>query len=344
MTKQNIDLLTFADAIDESSGSTTRHVLLGNGFSIACRPKSFSYGALLDEADFSAGSPYVKDIFSTLDIADFERVIELLQAAAVMAGLYGDAATKARWESDAAVVQEALAQVLAARHPSLPTEIEDHEYQAARHFLAHFKRIYTVSYDMLLYWTSMKDMTPKMARDDGFSNADDVTAEYVVWQPYGEFSDQRVFYLHGGLHLYDKGAELAKITWSRTGLPLVDQIRASLRDSRYPLIVTEGTSQQKLTKILHSAYLNHAIRSFSKIGGTLFVHGHSLAASDDHLLRQIAKGKIRGLYVSLHGDPTSEGNQEIISRALSLAANRPENRPLGVRFYDAASADVWGAM
>ena len=342
MTSTEIEVLTFADAIAESAESKTRHVLLGNGFSIACRRDAFSYGALLDEADFSAASSFVKDIFSTLGIADFEKLIELLQAAAAMAGLYGDAAMQARWEADAAVVQEALAQVLAARHPSLPTEIEEHEYQAARCFLAHFNRIYTVNYDMLLYWTSMKDMTPDMARDDGFSNADDAAAEYVVWQPYGGFSNQRVFYLHGGLHLYDKGAELAKITWSRTGTPLVDQIRASLNDHRYPLIVTEGTSQQKLTKILHSAYLNHAIRSFANIGGTLFVHGHSLAESDDHLLRQIAEGKVSSLYVSLYGDPTSGGNPGIISRALNLAVNRPASRPLSVRFYDAASANVWG--
>ena len=128
VTGPEIDLLTFADAIAESAESTNRHVLLGNGFSIACRPDAFSYGALLDEADFSAASPYVKDIFSTLGIADFEKVIELLQAAAVMAGLYGDTAMQARWEADAAVVREALAQVLAARHPSLPTEIEEHEF------------------------------------------------------------------------------------------------------------------------------------------------------------------------------------------------------------------------
>lgn len=147
---------------------------------------------------------------------------------------------------------------------------------------------------------------------------------------------------HGGLHLYDKGSELAKITWSRTGIPLIDQIRGSLDEGRYPLVVTEGTSTQKVTRILHSAYLNHAIRSFSKIGGALFIFGHSLAANDEHLLRRIADGRITRLYVSIYGDPRDEVNAAIALRATDLAARRPVRKPLVLHFYDAESAHVWG--
>lgn len=49
-----------------------------------------------------------------------------------------------------------------------------------------------------------------------------------------DFGSQRVFYLHGGLHLYDSGTEFAKITYSRTEIPLVDQIRETLAEGRYP--------------------------------------------------------------------------------------------------------------
>ena len=232
--------------------------------------------------------------------------------------------------------------MLAAKHPDYPHDIQTDEYQAARTFLSHFERIYTLNYDMLLYWTVMQDMEPKPSRDDGFGNADDPDAEYVVWKPYIKFDSQRLFYLHGSLHLYDRGYELAKITWSRTAIPLLDQIREALAERRYPLIVTEGSSPQKVTRILHSAYLNHAIRSFSAIGGALFVYGLSLADNDEHLTRLIVDGPIKALYVGLYDYPNSDDSGQIIARARALAARRPDEKPLKVQFYDAASARVWG--
>ncbi|MEE9416616.1 MAG: DUF4917 family protein [Acidimicrobiales bacterium] len=339
------EVLSFDDALG-SSTQQTRHVLLGNGFSIACRPDRFTYNALLDEAAFPAASADIRSVFELLGTTDFERVIDVLQLAAALAETYAtsDPSLSERLQSDASVVREALAQVLAAKHPDLPFDIEEDEYVSARHFLANFERIYTINYDMLLYWTTMQDIEPSVARNDGFGSSDDEAADYVVWEPYAGFRSQRVFFLHGGLHLYDRSFELAKITWSRTSIPLVDQIRHALAEGRYPLIVTEGTSNDKVTKILHHAYLTHAIRSFSLIGGALFVYGLSLAPNDEHLLRRIAEGKTTDVYVSLYGDPDSPTNQSVIKRAQGLADERARSNPkvpLAVQFYDAESAHVW---
>jgi hypothetical protein len=189
----------------------------------------------------------------------------------------------------------------------------------------------------------MQEHGPPAPTNDGFTNPEeDPTASYVVWEPYRDFGAQRLFFLHGGLHLYDAGSEIEKITWARTGIPLVDQIRDALSTGRYPLIVTEGNKVDKETKILHSAYLNHAIRSFAHIGGSLFVHGHSLAPNDEHVLRRIEDGKVRRVYLSIHGDPSTPSNRRIISRGRQMATTRPDNRPLGVHFYEADSAHVWG--
>src|SRR5690606_28176821 len=105
------------------------------------------------------------------------------------------------------------------------------------------------NYDMLLYWAVMQDLEPDVPTNDGFTNGDDPGADYVVWEPYLDYREQRLFFLHGGLHLYDTGPEISKITWSRTGIPLVDQIRDALATGRYPLIVTEGNSREKEEKI-----------------------------------------------------------------------------------------------
>lgn len=342
-----MDLLTFEEALEDAQdyavGTTAPHVLLGNGFSIACRPDKFTYGALLDEADLTGASTDLHALFGLLGTTDFERVIDLLELSAELVEAYesADPGLATRLREDAEVVRGALANVLAAKHPDVPYDIDDDEYESARKFLSHFERIYTLNYDMLLYWSVMQDGDPQPQRNDGFGNPEDESASYVVWDPYAVFRDQRVFYLHGSLHLYESGAELAKITWSRTQVPLVDQIREALDEGRYPLIVTEGNSTAKLAKILHSAYLNHAIRSFSMIGGSLFLYGLSLAQNDEHFLQRIADGALKALYVSVFGDPDSPANRAVVAAAEALATQRPATRPLAVKIYDAASADVW---
>lgn len=339
-------LMSFDEALAESREIANEpHLLLGNGFSIACRPDRFNYGALLHEATFDAAEGDVRAVFEMIGTTDFERVIELLRVAAALVKRYGgESAISNSLLHDAEVVKEALAQTLAARHPDLPFDIDDDEYAAVRRFLSVFRRVYTVNYDMLLYWAVMQETDPPVPTNDGFTNPDDPDADYVVWEPYMDFGAQRLYFLHGGLHLYDTGSEISKITWSRTGIPLVDQIRQSLAIGRYPLIVTEGTSRDKEGKILHNAYLNHAIRSFARIEKVLFIYGHSLADSDDHILRRIEEGKLERLYISIYGDPATPSNQRIIGRAEQMNAARtgPRAKPLDVRFFDAASAHVWG--
>ena len=146
----------------------------------------------------------------------------------------------------------------------------------------------------------------------------------------------------GALHIFDAGAELQKYTWINTGVRLIEQIRTALKSNRYPLFVAEGESKQKLDKIQHSGYLSRAFRSFANVGGDLFIFGHSMADSDDHILNLMGKNKVRRVFVSLHGDPTKASNKFIRSKIEKIAAKRPTTRPLEVVYFDAASAKVWG--
>lgn len=337
--------VTFDEALADSSTLTDQpHLLLGNGFSISCRPTAFNYGALLDEAKFDLARGNVRGLFTLLGTADFERVIEVLRLASALVNSYDPGSPLgATLLHDADIVREALAAALASRHPDVPFDITPAEYTSARTFLSHFRKIYTLNYDMLLYWAVMQDHGPTVPTNDGFRSGDDPSAEYVVWEPYLDFGEQKLLFLHGGLHLYDAGHEISKITWSRTGVPLIDQIRYALAHGRYPLIVTEGTSQEKEAKLLHNAYLNHAIRSFAKIQKALFIHGHSLADNDKHIFDRIERGKLERLYISVFGDPQSDTNQQVMERGQTMAHNRQAlgGRTLTVHFYDAESAHVW---
>ncbi len=337
-------LLTFAEALLDSSGYNRRHILLGNGFSIACRPHIFTYGKLFEQADFSKISPTAKNAFSALDTQDFEKVIKALRDASRIVSAYGGPTElAASLAADADGLRELLVQTIAATHPAWPGELTEPEYQACRAFLANFHTIYTLNYDLLLYWVQMHtERGEDPTSDDGFRTPqDDFDSSYVVWEP-DQSHDQNMWFLHGALHVFDSGIEVQKYTWTNTGIRLIDQIRDALSKNYFPLFVSEGTSAEKYERIRHNDYLAKAYRSFSSIQGALFIFGHSLAENDNHYLRCIQRGKVSHLYVGLYGDPSSDSNKFITRRANELTNGRRVRNPLGVSYFDAASAKVWG--
>lgn len=352
-------VVSFADAIGDSAQFSKRHLLLGNGFSIACRADIFHYGSLFAQADFSA-VPEVIAVFDALETQDFEAAIRALEIAATILPTYlpSDGATVAKMLVHAAALKEILVQTIAGNHPHIPSDIPDEKFWACRRFLAHFLAgekagcVFTLNYDLLLYWTLMHEDMPfggrlDLATNDGFGNDEDAPdADYVVWQGETNAHSASVMFLHGALHLFDSGKELLKYTWVRKGVPLLDQAREALANNSYPLFVAEGTSAQKKTKIRHNAYLYQGFKQFTAnvLQGRhcMFIFGHSLAENDDHILNRIGRGRCRKIYVGIFGDPQSPLNQQIIARAQGLANLRHDRWPLDVAFYDAASARVWG--
>jgi hypothetical protein len=340
-----VALLTFEEALTDSHRLSRRHVLLGNGFSIACRPDIFLYGKLYEQADFSKLSPTAKKAFEALGTQDFERVIKALRDTKAIVKAYGGVpqAFIDTLQSDADGLRELLVETIAHSHPAWPGAISDEEYAHCRAFIANFNTVYTFNYDLLLYWAQMHtDEGVAPTSDDGFRKSDvDYDAAYVVWEP-SQSHEQNTWFLHGALHVFDAGTEIQKYTWVNTGVRLVDQIRNALKKGYFPLFVSEGTSAEKLERIRHSDYLAKAYRSFSEITGALFIYGHSLAENDEHYLKRIEKGKVSQLYIGLHGDPDSASNKRIVRRADQMANNRRRGATLSISYFASSTARVWG--
>lgn len=356
-------LISFADGLKAADQYSKKHLLLGNGFSIACKPDIFVYGSLFEEAKKTM-SKELAAIFAAMGTQDFEEVIRALQHAAAIVSVYRPkfVATKKLLLADAEKLKTDLIQAVAGRHPARPNDISDGRYAACRQFLRNFVgegasgKIYTMNYDLLLYWALMHEEEDVLARisldhDDGFrKDQADYDAPYVEWQGEGAAHGQNIHYLHGALHLFDAGHHLQKYTWVNTGKALVDQANEALKKNLFPVFVAEGDSNSKLTKIQHSAYLHHNFKSFagvcqtkSREGTALFVYGHSFAKNDAHVLNMIGYGKIAHLFVSLYGDPNGAANNAIRNSVDKIAALRPKGHPtLKVDFFDAASAKVWG--
>ena len=358
----DIKLITFQQALLDSEKCGSRHLLLGNGFSIACIPTIFTYSSLYERADFT-GIPEVKALFEKLRTMDFELVIKSLENASVALPLYlkehDDVAED--MQQDAAKLKELLIKTVAEHHPAFPSEIEEAKYLRCisflKNFMDHNGRIYTFNYDLLLYWTVMYGMENKLieqkpldgfGRDVDYQNGEFLVSDYLTWQGESHARFQNIHYIHGALHLYDKGAFLEKFTWNNKSVPLIDQARKALSEGRFPLFVSEGDCDKKMEKIIHNGYLYHCYKSFSatmkvapRIGyNCLFTFGVSFTQNDNHILKKIAEGKVKRLYVGIYGDSKTTDNQIIIAAAESLKSKRSTG-DLQIFYYDAQSAHVW---
>lgn len=361
-----IELLPFDQAISNADCYSKKHLLLGNGFSIACIDTIFSYNSLFEETDFES-YPEIKKAFEALQTTDFELVIEALEKAALVVPAYTSKFPKTvkKIGTDAQKIKELLIDTIAGRHPKFPAEILDEKYKACRQFLSHFiadgindGRVYSLNYDLLLYWTLMHEVDSEsyelvhndgFGRDSYFEDGEAHVSDYLSWQ--GKSDGQNIYYLHGALHLFDSGHQLEKFSWTDTGVPLIEQCRGALNENKFPLFVTEGDHNKKMEKITHSAYLYTAYENFETVmnagkykpGNTcLFTYGVSFSDNDTHVFNRIASGRIKHLYVGIFGDPTTRGNKKIIAKAESLKRRRKPEYPLEISYYDSASAKVWG--
>lgn len=330
------------------------HVLLGNGFSMAYDSDSFGYQALASWAqkrDFLSDG--VAGLMEKLGTPDFEAAMRQIESAIQTLKVLDEEANRAtieQLEEAVAELREALAQSIAGLHPERPYEIAESCYGSVRRFLAPFKNIYTVSYDLLLYWSLMQEIVgddgkilyPSQTGDDGFRDSQTDGDSTVLWDIYDSFK-QNVYYLHGALHLFRGDDGLRKLTWVRTDDPLIEQVRSQLQVGRYPLYVAESDSNSKLNRISRSAYLSRGLRSLGNVSHGLVVYGHSLDPNDEHVLEAIVRSRVDRLAVSIYGDPGSDENIIIARRAKGLEQRRLKRsrNPLDVRFYDAESVQLW---
>jgi hypothetical protein len=134
-----VDVISFEDAVEDSARFSKRHLLIGNGFSIACCPDIFHYGYLFSRADFS-DHPNLSSVFQALDTQDFEVAIKNLEAGARLLPIYAASypAAAAQMLADAAALKEILVTTIAHNHPNIPAEIPAEKFWACRRFLGNF--------------------------------------------------------------------------------------------------------------------------------------------------------------------------------------------------------------
>jgi hypothetical protein len=292
-------------------------LLVGNGASIAVYD-GFRYGRLYDVAASDAPANRLADedvaLFETFETVNFEQIMaNLVVAEAVTEALDRPPEFIAeRYDS----IRSALASAVHAIH--VPWEaLTRQTLITVKEAMREFRYVFSTNYDLLLYWALMFEgpggFTDYIFRGDGHFDPLDVD----VWRP----AVTRVLFLHGGLHLVRlSGGRTAKRV--RTEFEaLLDLFGEPLPSDPYasPLVVTEGTSENKLRSISSSDYLSFALATFRDISGPVVAFGHSLGEFDQHIVRSMRRWQDREIAVSV----LPGTDEEVVQKKAEIRAALP---------------------
>jgi hypothetical protein len=323
-------LETFEDKINSLGKGEKPSILLANGFSQAWDHDIFNYQNLLQQANFGVRDATIRDIFTRFNTFDFEKVMRALEAAEIVCDKYAvDQVKIDEIKSDQDQLKNSLIQVISQTHPFRSSNITTQQYESAKPFTIQFENVFTLNYDLLLYWIVNKfDIDPQgYFTDDGFRQ--------TTWE---NAEDQNVYFLHGGLHIYDDGTLIKKHAFrGDADIGIVDQVRDNLNQGKFPLFVSEPTCEKKLARIEHNPYLSSCFRALKKLIGPLFIHGHSMADNDQHIFNQINKSGMDKVFISIFGDEHTAQNRETMANARRFI----DTRQINIEFYDAGSAPIW---
>lgn len=338
-----VTIRSFDDCI-AMAGQGKRHLMLGNGFSVSLFPNIFNYRTLAQ----NIRSDRIRNLFAAIDTPDFEFVMRRIFEAAQIVAHYEDSQElQARLHGDIEELKQTLIQVITESHPPIPAEITEEQYLSCHQFLSHFNgNKFTFNYDLLLYWVLMhfKDNDElKLSSDDGFRYEQGVAFEdndlSLHWQ-IGREHGQNLYYIHGAMHIFSDGSDIEKLSYNQIGRPLAEQVQEAVAQDKFPVFISEGTTEHKLARIMKNGYLSRTFSSLKGIRGSLFVFGHSLGEADDHVfdfINQTNTG-LRNIFIGVFGDPAAANNQFIIRKVEGWRETYPRKT---YELYNAASAQVW---
>ena len=348
-------IITFQEALEAAKASPTcygkKRLLLGNGFSMACYGE-FGYKTLYQCVREMGIPKRVENIFKKYGETDFEAVLKMLDDGAWLAHnykLYKDI-EKSEMKKDYETLKSSLTEAIAEVHPEHRAKVSDQKYNNCYKFISIFDDLYTVNYDLLLYWTSLQKQPFKFG--DLFSKDEDTDGNDCEYMPHNYSGNSHLYFLHGALHLYFDGTNVRKRVWKDTGKPLVSQIKTALEKKEYPLVVAEGDSNSKMGQIQSHGYLSNCFRKFCGIRGHLFTFGFSMSKQDQHIVDAIIKNEsIRHIWIGIRGDFSKSSNKRFLNLKEKMKDQRDlhigdrkmsaKKGDLSVHFYDADSAKVW---
>jgi hypothetical protein len=298
-------------------------ILVGNGASRAVWD-GFEYDSLYSKAieiptgqGLNAHDVALFDKFST---KNFEFVLSSLATARkVMSSLSLETRpVNERYKS----IQAALANAVHANHipwatisGSILSDIGDE--------LSNYPIVYSTNYDLLIYWAVMFGNRGGF-KDYFWSNA------FAVNNTDFRGDDTAILHLHGGLQFQKSIDGKTYKVRSDGGGSLLDKFGTSMSDDTTPLLISEGTAEDKVRSIYKSDYLSFAHSKLIRHKGSLCVFGHGLSIEDRHIVEAINHSDAGLIAVSILPNRGIEIKQD----KARLIEKFPRNN---LRFFDAST-------
>lgn len=303
-----------------------RSILIGNGASINVW-NNFNYPSIFAQATSNTslnplGSSDVQ-LFNALGTHNFEQVLSSLKITNIInrALTITEDITTQRYIS----IKHALVGAISEVH--IPwRRTPNNVIVAIRTEMLKYAYVFTTNYDLLVYWAVMHQNNPDPFLDYFFAEEFDAGDTNIF-----DGDRHRVMYLHGALHLYKtpSGTTLKRRAGGSNLLDLFGVPYNGYPDA-IPLIVSEGSSEDKLSSINQSDYLSFVFNKFVENQEEIVVFGHSLSDSDMHIVDAMRKWDDRRIAISLLPDTTIN----IRTKQASLVAKFPNAR---LYFFDATT-------
>ena len=325
---------------NEISSAYNGSLLIGNGASISINDR-FRYSSLLEEgikSGFITGQ--TQSIFEHYSTSDFEFILRVLSTTNTVNKLLEIDEDKTHCSYSA--IREALVKTVRQVHCVYNETVK--YLPLIGNFLEQFNTIFSLNYDLLLYWTILWQNTQlKYNRfKDCFINGE-------FENDYGFLRNSRntnqkttlVFYPHGNLALVtDPFGAVSKVCQNSQS-KLLDTILANWQiGSKTPLFVSESDSDKKLRAIRRSNYLNTVYSNeLSRIKDNLVIYGWSIADQDKHILDALGKGNIKKLAISVY-KPNPEWEHWCYETTRKVKKTSGLDN-CQVQFFDAQSSGVW---
>ncbi len=272
-------------------------LLLGNGLSINVWPR-FNYGSLLEHASRDGGlTAAERTLFG--ETPNFETVLADLNTAIRVDRTLGvDAApVYERYKS----IQRSLGHAIREVHVGR-SQIARRKLEAIRDVLTRYEWIFTTSYDLILYW-AMGARGVWRPFVDGFYRRSGDRLVFDADRDVVHAEQIPVYFLHGALHLVVGGAGTTwKLRRRESDLQsILDQFGEPIAGDPQarPLLVTEGSAQDKLRAIEANAYLSRALAHLRENDLPIVVFGSRLGSSDGHLIDALNEHPDRPIAVSM---------------------------------------------
>jgi hypothetical protein len=322
-----------------------KHLLLGNGFSMAYDSSIFSYNALSTFVEKST-DPFLKKLFNVIKTKNFELLMDYLDNFCEIAKIFSDDTVMINQiEKTNLTLKNSLIEAVQSLHPdhvfSIPEEKSKKCFKFLEDYLANNGSIFSTNYDLLLYWVLLRNSSN--FHRDGFGreitnpNFQKVNEEKeygdLIW---GHNKDkQNVFYNHGALQLFDTGIEIEKEVYNINNL--LENISNRMEKKEYPIFVTAGNSKEKLNHIMHNKYLTACFDNLSQIKGSLITFGFSFSENDTHIIEAINNAfsqnisdRLRSLYIGVF---SADSLEYLLSIETKFAGK--------VNYYNAKTANIW---